>query len=123
MAIMGLKETVSDYHGKFEAYSQRDFALKSEGKYRKGLKHGKWIDYYPGGVVPTIISEYKHGELHGVFQQRDPRGRLVYEIHYKNGLKHGPFLVFGENGNIVSQKEFRYGRQVSKNGGGDLFTP
>ena len=123
MAIMGLKETVSDYNGKFEAYSQRDFQLKSQGKYYKGLKHGKWIDYYPGGVVPTIISEYQHGQLHGVFQQRDPRGRLVYEIHYKNGLKHGPFLVFGENGNIVSEKEFRYGRQVSKNGGGDLFTP
>jgi antitoxin component YwqK of YwqJK toxin-antitoxin module len=123
MAIMGLKETVSDYNGKFEAYSQRDFQLKSEGKYRKGLKHGKWIDYYPGGVVPTIISEYRQGELHGVFQQRDPRGRLVYEIHYKNGLKHGPFIVFGENGNIVSQKEFRYGRQVTRNGGGDLFTP
>jgi antitoxin component YwqK of YwqJK toxin-antitoxin module len=47
----------------------------------------------------------------------------VYEIHYKNGLKHGPFIVFGENGNIVSQKEFRYGRQVTKNGEGDLFTP
>ena len=123
MAIMGLKETVSDFHGKFEAYSQKDFQLKSEGKYHKGMKHGKWIDYYPGGVVPTIVSEYRFGKLDGVFEQRDPRGRLVYEIHYKNGLKHGPFLIFGENGNIVSQKEFRYGKQISMKGESELFTP
>jgi len=123
MAIMGLKETVSDYHGKFEAYSQKDFSLKCEGKYYKGMKHGQWIDYYPGGVVPTIISEYRYGKLDGVFKQLDPRGRLVYEIHYKNGLKHGPFIIYGENGNIVSQKEFRYGKEVSRDGSGVLFTP
>lgn len=123
MAIMGLKETVSDYHGKFESYSQKDFQLKCEGNYRKGMKHGKWIDYYPGGVVPTIVSEYRYGKLDGVFEQRDPRGRLVYQIHYKNGLKHGSFIIFGENGNIVSQKEFRYGKQLSQNGSGELFTP
>lgn len=123
MAIMGLKETVSDFHGKFEAYSQKDFQLKCEGTYRKGMKHGKWIDYYPGGVVPTIVSEYRFGKLDGIFEQRDPRGRLVYEIHYKNGLKHGSFLIFGENGSIVSQKEFRYGKQLSTNGDRELFTP
>ncbi|MFM6934907.1 MAG: toxin-antitoxin system YwqK family antitoxin [Flavobacteriales bacterium] len=123
MAIMGLKETVSDFHGKFEAFSQKDFQLKSSGHYYKGLKHGKWIDYYPGGVVPTIISEYKYGKLDGVFEQLDPRGRPVYEIHYKHGLKHGPFIVYGENGQIVSQKEFRYGKQVSSDGNGSLFTP
>jgi antitoxin component YwqK of YwqJK toxin-antitoxin module len=123
MAIMGLKETASDFHGKYEAYSQKDFQLKAKGKYRKGVKHGQWIDYYPGGVVPTIISEYREGKLDGVFKQLDPRGNLVYEIHYKNGLKHGPFIVYGENGNVVSLKEFRFGQEVSKSGSQDLFTP
>lgn len=123
MAVMGLKETMSDFHGNYEAYSQKDYQLKAKGKYRKGMKHGQWIDYYPGGLVPTIISEYRYGKLDGVFKQLDPRGRVVYEIHYKNGLKHGPFIIYGENGNIVSRKEFRNGHEVSNSGSGDLFTP
>ena len=122
MAIMGLKETVSDFHGSYEAYSQVDYQIKESGKYYHGLKHGTWINYYPGGVVPTIVSQYKYGRLHGVFKQYDRYGRLVYEIHYKHGLKDGPFFAYNENGQLISKKMFRQGKELGANGQ-DSFSP
>ncbi|MEN9699563.1 MAG: hypothetical protein RLZZ301_761 [Bacteroidota bacterium] len=122
IAIMGLKETVSDLHGSYEAYSQIDYQLKSVGKYYHGLKHGTWTDYYPGGVVPTIVSQYRYGRLDGAFKQYDRYGRLVYEIHYKRGLKDGLFVVYGENGQIISKKQFRNGQEIGGNGQ-ETFSP
>lgn len=113
MAIMGLKETVSDLHGSYESFSQVDFQVKETGKYYHGLKHGTWTNYYPGGVVPTIVAQYRYGRLHGVFKQYDRYGRLVYEINYKNGLKDGLFLAYNENGQLVSKKIFKKGQQIS----------
>lgn len=114
MAIMGLKETESDFHGSYEAYSQADFQIKESGKYYHGLKHGTWTNYYPGGVVPTIVAQYRYGRLHGVFKQFDRYGRLVYEIHYKNGLKDGPFYAYNENGQLVSKKQFKNGVELGE---------
>jgi len=109
---MGLKETVSDLHGSYESYSQVDYQVKETGKYYHGLKHGTWTNYYPGGVVPTIVAQYRYGRLHGVFKQFDRYGRLVYEINYKNGLKDGLFLAYNENGQLVSKKIFKNGQQI-----------
>jgi antitoxin component YwqK of YwqJK toxin-antitoxin module len=112
MAIMGLKETLSDFHGSYESYSQIDFQIKETGKYYHGMKHGTWTNYYPGGVVPTIVSQYRYGRLHGVFKQYDRYGRIVYEMHYKHGLKDGPFYAFNENGQLISKKMFKNGTEL-----------
>jgi antitoxin component YwqK of YwqJK toxin-antitoxin module len=112
IAIMGMKETVSDFHGSYAAYSQIDFQLKETGKYYHGMKHGTWTNYYPGGVIPTIDAQYRYGKLDGIFKQYDRYGRIVYEIHYKKGLKDGPFYAFNENGQLVSKKIFKNGTEV-----------
>lgn len=59
IAVMGMKEKLSELHGDFTAYSQLDYMVKAQGKYSNGLKNGVWVDYYPGGQIPTIISPYK----------------------------------------------------------------
>jgi uncharacterized protein len=89
-----------------------DFQIKETGEYFHGMKHGTWTNYYPGGVVPTIVSQYRYGRLHGVFKQYDRYGRIVYEIHYKHGLKDGPFYAFNENGQLISKKLFKKGAEV-----------
>jgi len=123
VAVMGMREIVSEPHGKYEAYSQIDFQLKAKGKYKKGLKHGTFYDYYPGGVVPTIISQYKNGKLHGTFKQLGRRGEVMHEIHYKDGLKDGLFTIYTPNGQIAVQKMFRKGHEMRKIEGGGMFTP
>jgi antitoxin component YwqK of YwqJK toxin-antitoxin module len=90
--------------------------------YYHGLKHGTWTNYYPGGLVPTIVAQYQYGRLHGVFKQYDRYGRIVYEIHYKRGLKDGPFYAFSENGQLISKKIFKQGRELGSQGQ-EIFSP
>lgn len=123
VAVMGMKETVSEPHKKYEAYSQIDFQIKAKGQYKNGVKHGTWFDYYPGGVVPTIISKYKNGKLHGTFKQLGRRGEVMHEISYKNGLKDGLFIIYTPNGQIAVQKMFSKGYEMRKKEGGSMFTP
>jgi antitoxin component YwqK of YwqJK toxin-antitoxin module len=123
ISILGMKTTLSELDGKYQAFSQIDFLQKSKGKYKKGLKNGAWYDYYPGGVVPTIISNYKNGELNGIFQQLGRRGELIYEINYKDGLKDGWFIAFDANGQEKVRKMFQKGVELQKKVSGNDFTP
>ena len=121
--ILGMKQLVNVPHGKYEAYSQIDYQIKAKGEYKNGLKHGTWLDYYPGGVIPTYITQYKKGKLHGVMKEFGRRGELHSEIHYKDGLKDGWFLIFDKNGKIAVQKMFSNGTEVMRKGESDPFSP
>ena len=123
IAVFGMKETISELHGKYQAFSQLDFQQKAKGTYKKGLKNGTWYDYYPGGVIPTIISNYKNGELHGIFQQFGRRGEPIYEINYKNGLKDGWFIAFDSNGQEKVRKMFQKGVELQRKQSGNYFSP
>tara|TARA_B110000908_G_C10268041_1_gene466827 strand:+ start:8099 stop:9784 length:1686 start_codon:yes stop_codon:yes gene_type:complete len=112
IVIVGRSEAISALHGVFMAFSETDFALKSKGKYKNGAKNGTFIDYYPGGVVPTIVAQYKNGELDGLFQQFSRRGAIRHQIQYKNDLKDGSFLIFNESGKIIIRKQFSRGREL-----------
>ena len=110
--VIGRNEEISVLHGSFKAYSETDFAIKAEGNYKKGKKNGTFIDYYPGGVIPTIVAQYKEGKLHGLFQQFTRRGKIKYQIEYKNDLKDGSFIIFDNNGNVHIRKKFFKGREL-----------
>lgn len=112
ITVIGRDDAISVLHGSFKAYSESDFAIKAEGTYKKGKKNGTFIDYYPGGVIPTIIAQYKEGELHGLFQQFSRRGEIKYQISYKNNLKDGAFIIFDNNGEVYIRKQFEKGREL-----------
>lgn len=121
--ILGMKQITSVPHGKHEAYSHLDYLVKAKGKYKNGLKHGTWYDFYPGGVVPTFITQYKKGKLHGVMKEFGRRGEIHSEIHYKNGLKDGWFILFDKNGKVSIQKMFSGGVEVKRKVDFDNFYP
>ena len=123
VVVMGMKTLQSIQHGKFKAYSQIDYEIKETGKFKNGIKTGEWINYYPGGVVPTVISQYKKGKLHGVLKQFGRRGEVMNEIHYKNGLKHGLFLVYGNNNKVLVKKMFRKGMEMQRLEADGMFAP
>ncbi|MDG1147195.1 MAG: hypothetical protein P8N52_02700 [Crocinitomicaceae bacterium] len=102
----------SKLHGQTRSYSSKDFKMTGDGNYKKGLKEGKWIAYYPGGKFPAVISQYKDGALHGVMQQFTRRGKITSEIEYKKGLKHGKFNVFDKRGKVINSRRFEHGMQV-----------
>lgn len=123
VVAIGLEGKQSVRHGPYKAYSQIDYTLKENGNYKKGQKTGKWVNYYPGGVIPTVVSNFKKGQLHGDFIQYDRRGTPLNEAHYKNGLKDGWFIVYGKNGSPIVKKMFRQGHELNRSGKEDLFTP
>ena len=119
------------------AQSKFPAAEECENKTNKeGKRAGKWL-------IPYKEYNWENSKLKVAFDvnnldeiklnptsnnydpnQLDPNQICFLEnVSYKNGLKHGSFLIFGENGNIVSQKEFRYGKQISMKGESELFTP
>ena len=51
------------------------------------------------------------------------RGELHSEIHYKDGLKDGWFLILDKNGKIAVQKMFSNGTEVMRKGNSDPFSP
>jgi antitoxin component YwqK of YwqJK toxin-antitoxin module len=123
VVAMGFREVRSVEHGKYRAYSQVDFKVKETGRYANGNKVGKWINFYPGGVVPAVVSNYKKGQLHGVFCQYDRRGNKMNEIHYKKGLKDGLLVVYGKNGAPVVKKMFKKGHELQRVNAEDMFMP
>jgi antitoxin component YwqK of YwqJK toxin-antitoxin module len=123
VVIMGMSQLVSVPHGKYEAFSHLDYEIKAKGQYKNGLKQGTWYDYYPGGVIPTYITQYKKGKLHGVMKEFGRRGELHSEIHYKDGLKDGWFVIFDRNGKVSVQKMFSNGVEVERKGNSDPFSP
>lgn len=123
IANTGKKQKTSELHGKFESYSSEDFRIRSKGVYKKGLKHGTWLDFYPGGLVPMVLAQYKNGNLHGMMRRYDRRGTLLSEINFKKGRKDGWFLVFSSNGQIKIRKFYSNGVEVTKKGDKDLFSP
>jgi antitoxin component YwqK of YwqJK toxin-antitoxin module len=102
------------------SYSMKDFQKTEEGDYKEGKKNGEWIAYYPGGRNPAVISNYQEEELNGTMKQFDRRGNILQEMDYKNGLKHGRFIVYDKKGKILVEKEFEHGMQVIK---GQTNTP
>jgi antitoxin component YwqK of YwqJK toxin-antitoxin module len=114
IVVIGRKQPISVLHGKFEAYSEVDFTVKATGMYKNGKKNGTFIDYYPGGVVPTIVAQYKNGKLNGLFQQFSRQGGIRHQIQYKEGLKNGSFLIFNSSGQVVVRKDFSNGIEMRK---------
>ena len=102
----------SKLHGHSISYSAKDFKMTEEGNYREGEKDGEWIDYYPGGKTPAVVSNYKAGKLDGTMKQYSRRGKLLQEIDYNDGLKHGRFIIYDERGKIINERKFEHGMQV-----------
>ena len=123
VVALGFKDVRSVEHGKYRAYSQVDYKIKETGRYTSGNKVGKWTNFYPGGVVPAVVSNYKKGLLHGVFCQYDRRGNKMNEIHYKKGLKDGWFIVYGKSGAPIVKKMFKKGHELQRVNAEDMFMP
>ena len=45
-------------------------------------------------------------------RQYDRRGKLLQEVEFKEGVKHGRFIVYDKRGKVLIQKTFDTGREV-----------
>jgi antitoxin component YwqK of YwqJK toxin-antitoxin module len=47
-------------------------------------------------------------------KQFDRKGKLLQEMDYKDGLKHGRFLIYDKKGGVLVEKTFENGMEVIK---------
>ena len=106
------KITESVLHGKFVAYDQKDFQKSEEGTYKLGEKEGKWTAFYPGGILPAVVSSYKLGKLDGVLIEYGRKGEKMSETTFKNGVKDGPLKIYNREGKVKLTKMFSNGQEV-----------
>jgi len=112
-------------------YSEVDGKLISDETYRKGVLNGLSRTYYPetGNVAESI--EFKNGKKQGKLRKYFPEGNIMTEGtyvddqldgeftlyfpdgstqlkgQYKNGIQIGQWHYFDEQGNEISESEFK----------------
>jgi antitoxin component YwqK of YwqJK toxin-antitoxin module len=83
-----------------------DVVVKSN--YKDGFLEGEKVGYsenIPGLVL--CITSYSRDALHGVCRWFDNLGSLYKVIHYSNGYKHGPSLLY-EKGKLINKTVYFY---------------
>jgi len=75
-------------------------------EFKNGIKKGKLRKYFPEGSIMTE-GTYKDDQLDGEFTLYFPDGSIQLKGLYKNGVQIGRWHYFDENGNEISESEFK----------------
>jgi antitoxin component YwqK of YwqJK toxin-antitoxin module len=105
-----IKKSVAD--GKWIKYSEYDQSIKSEENYVDGNLNGECSYYFPGGIIPNRIINYKDGLLNGKYQNFSRKGAIISELNYKNNQKHGDVKVYNKSGKLISHIVYKDGLKV-----------
>lgn len=82
-------------------------------EYTDNLKNGELRKYFPEGNIMTE-GTYVNNQLEGVFILYFPNGKIQLEGKYKNGRQIGNWTYFDEDGNQVSESEFKKQGEIIK---------
>ncbi len=86
--------------------------VEERSKYHVGVLEGEQILYKYGKILKT--SNYVNGKLEGIVKAYDEKTfKLRQEIAYKNGLQHGFFRNYDENGVVNMEYEYKNGEKLS----------
>jgi len=100
-------------------YRDIDGNLIAKEDYRKGKLNGKSILYYLDSGKPAEIREYKQGVKEGTYLKYFPDGKTMTEGLYHNNQLHGDFTVYYNDETIEIKGQYENGR---KSGNWEYFT-
>ena len=78
--------------------------LKEKGKFKNGLKHGKFINYYYTGAKKSEV-KFRKGKEDGLFRSYYTNGKMEIQCFYLKGLMQGDYIEYHDNGAIRVQGE------------------
>ena len=84
---------------------------KLNGRYRNGLKNGKWTWWNEEGGTDSTGS-YKNGLMNGLWQFYHREGSLKGKGSHKNGEKDGKWTYWYGNGNKKKEGYYKHGNEV-----------
>jgi antitoxin component YwqK of YwqJK toxin-antitoxin module len=88
---------------------------QSEGEYINNRKQGRWREWYEDGGIKEDAF-FDNGMYQGAYKAYHPNGQLMTEGEYKGershqGLAHGPWKHYDENGVLLRTEYWYNGRQ------------
>ena len=89
-----------------EATFYADGAVRMEGEFLNGIKHGRWISYYENGSRWSE-GNFTDGINNGTTITWHENGQKYYKGYYKNGERAGTWKFWGDDGEFI--KEIDYG--------------
>jgi antitoxin component YwqK of YwqJK toxin-antitoxin module len=124
-----LRAEYSYKNGRLEGYCREYYEngrVASQKHYKDGKRDGLSRLYSENGRL-EMESIYEAGRfisgrefdkkgrpLEGVVEERYPDGSLFVEANYKDGERHGPTLVYYEDGTLRTESVYQQGRLVSE---------
>ena len=91
-----------------ESFLDKNINYTYEGRYIKGVRHGKWIVRYPSGNKKASI-EYNYGRPCGKWIYFFESKKLKGYDHFKNGVLDGEVACFDNNGNKEISANYKNG--------------
>lgn len=120
---------LGDYvnHGSWRSWSE-DGRLIGQGRYADGKPTGvwsRWAEIEDSSLLSThpfveftgpFLSQatYRDGRLQGVWSIFDDAGRLVSEVHFRRGKRHGEAVLRTADGAIYRRSRFVAGEPVGE---------
>ena len=74
--------------------------LEYECQYEEGKRSGYEKEYFPNGKL-KVKKNYKEDVLHGSAETYDEYGNKILTGYFIDGLKHGTFIFYNQNGQIL----------------------
>lgn len=68
--------------------------IQLTGTFTNGVKTGRWISFYPNGVLKQVIT-YNQGIVHGAYQYFNTDGKVMVSGLYILGKKSGTWTLNG----------------------------
>jgi len=93
-------------NGEFTEYYPGKKKVKFQGPQDKeGRRHGIWYFYDESGRQISM-TDYKHGEKHGVSLKRFPNGQVHYTGEYKENVQVGIWKTYEMDGTLIDSTNY-----------------
>lgn len=99
-------------HGEYKGWWD-DGSFREQGFYQYGRKHGTWLEKEPG-QGKSASGEYANDRKDGLWTQLDTNGMIESVYTWKDGKRHGKFLLYDGFGQKVNEGLFKNDTLISE---------
>lgn len=101
---------------KSEEGDEGEQKIVSQGAFKDGVRDGVWTSWHKNGKKQSEMS-YAKGVKSGPERSWYESGAKRSQAQFAKNVPHGTVTFWDEQGNVLSRREFKDGKLVSKSGG------
>jgi antitoxin component YwqK of YwqJK toxin-antitoxin module len=93
-------------NGAWKEHNRQGIVIR-EGYYKNGLQHGVWKIFSDANGELVIEEEYTDGVLHGKYRSYHDNGIIFSEGSYRLNKRDGDFKIYNRSGDLIKVMKFR----------------